>query len=559
MKIEKFNKYSLIYKLLGVIFLVFVYVVNPNTVQAGDEVCGGCAGSCYEQRSLSQWSCDICTNFTNICAGSASVGCLTSAQCAGWGYGNCVAVCDVTGSSASQCQANTINQVIGCYTAPGYCEATGVQTVCTESGQSCLLTQTNATYGCCGPGNCSGTPTYSPPTSGPGTNTPTPPVLTNSVTPTVVATLPSSCTISLGNINLALGQTQKIIPGINQVNGTVDEVTFTSSFGSVVAVCDAATGTCASGSGTYVDSTSAFEANLTAIAIGNATITVSGRMIDEGNIACTGTTANVVVGNILPWFLTGWGGGGDITTTGYLIDNIPSTDYFMRPGPGGYPSIPLSSLTNVTAARTSTTGWNVQTAVNISSQDNYEYSYYEGRCPSTVPVTAVGPVDLTTAGTAVGVAPNTYYVVKYGGGDFNINSDLDLGDRKVVLFVQNGNLNIKGKVNLNNGVGSFTTFVNGDINIDPSVGGGATADIEGFYFAQGQIKTGTYGNGNDQTLTVRGSFAGMGYFTKSGIVLERSLSDNFTAAEQFNYGLDQILRFPPFIGKQNVKWREVSP
>ena len=57
----------------------------------------------------------------------------------------------------------------------------------------------------------------------------------------------------------------------------------------------------------------------------------------------------------------------------------------------------------------------------------------------------------------------------------------------------------------------------GDIIIDPTtVGGGARANLEGIYIADGQFKTGTKANGADSKLWMHGSAAAFG-----GLSLQR--------------------------------------
>ncbi len=121
-------------------------------------------------------------------------------------------------------------------------------------------------------------------------------------------------------------------------------------------------------------------------------------------------------------------------------------------------------------------------------------------------------------------------------------------------------VNINGKINVDNGLGFFGLFVGkntsgakGNININPEIGdSGNSAHLEGIYFADGVIATGV----GEKRLFVRGSFVG-----SSGFSLGRTYpgTTDGKSAEYFKYAPDQIMLFPEMLKRERFKWQEVAP
>jgi hypothetical protein len=158
---------------------------------------------------------------------------------------------------------------------------------------------------------------------------------------------------------------------------------------------------------------------------------------------------------------------------------------------------------------------------------------------------------LTSGGTH---DTNNYYWYKYDGAANGNQSltipSLALGTRKVILLVDNADLNITGNINLTAGSGFFTVIVKGNINVASGVGGGV--NLEGLYFADGTFSDGV---GNTQ-LSTRGSIVANG-----GINMQRDLGGaaNTTPSELFAYAPDQIMLFPKILGTRKINWKEVAP
>lgn len=160
-----------------------------------------------------------------------------------------------------------------------------------------------------------------------------------------------------------------------------------------------------------------------------------------------------------------------------------------------------------------------------------------------------------TLGDAIHVEDN-YYWYKYDG-TLNGNQALtipavDLGTRKVILMVDNADANITGNIHLTDGSGFFMLIVNGNINVDATIGGEATPNLEGLYLADGIFSDGV---GNTQ-LWVRGSVVG-----NLGVNMQRDLGGvaNSDPAEFFEYAPDLIMLYPSKLGVRKMSWKEVAP
>jgi len=131
------------------------------------------------------------------------------------------------------------------------------------------------------------------------------------------------------------------------------------------------------------------------------------------------------------------------------------------------------------------------------------------------------------------------------------------------LIVKGADTYLTGKINLTKGSGFFMLIAGvnsggtkGNIIVDSGVGGGAGANLEGIYVADGQFSTGTTGTETDSQLWIRGSVVSYGGFN-----LQRHLgnSNNTTAAELFEYAPDLELLYPSKLGARSINWQEVAP
>lgn len=204
---------------------------------------------------------------------------------------------------------------------------------------------------------------------------------------------------------------------------------------------------------------------------------------------------------------------------------------------------------------------------NASTNTNYVgttygYQYFERSVP-----TGVTPATINNATALAGACPasarwpvgasSNYYCFYRAGGAFNWSAGplLSIGDNRVILFVP-GDLPINSPISTSDSAGFFMAIVQGNIQVNPSVGGAPQAnpnpDIAGIYVTDGEFRTGA---STTLQLVVNGTVVAHG-----GLSLQRDLeNDAFFPAEVFEYGADYYLKFPPFFGESGIDWREVAP
>lgn len=256
----------------------------------------------------------------------------------------------------------------------------------------------------------------------------------------------------------------------------------------------------------------------------------------------------------------------DVASGGDVISKAPASYYFDADGDGGYPGV-VSYVGSAILkfgggiGNFSTTKWLANTST--ASTRVYDAKYFANQIPADTVINDAGLFY-----SLGGVPSHGYYWYKYDGSangfDFAIGSNINIGNKRVVLLIDGANLYLRGKINLIKGQGFFMTVVGkkedgtkGNIIIDSTVGGGATPNLEGIYLADNWVVTGTGGGQTDSKLYVRGSVAGYG-----GVSLQRnigSVASATTPAELFEYAPDQIMLFPPMFGVRRMNWKEVAP
>ena len=357
----------------------------------------------------------------------------------------------------------------------------------------------------------------------------------------------SSCTINPSSVSVSVPNSQIVSSSITSGNG-IQKVVFTSSDQTIFTV---------NGGATYNSTTYPYETTVKAIAQGGGILT-SDVYTTNGALSCS-ATAPV---NILPppaWWQVK---DSDVNSGNDLTSSVwPAVgNYFNLAGPGGYPGVSAyGGATNLTSTNTSVNSW--LAASPVTNPHVYNYNYLVNLIPSDV-LPTINTVDTSnvagslTSGTATHDS-NNYYWFKYDGAT-NGNQPLTLntvnvGTRKVILLVANADLNITGDVNLTYGQGFFMTIVNGKITVDPTVGGGASPNLEGMYFSDGVFDD----SSANLNLWVRGSVAAEG-----GLSLQRNLGGNAnsSASELFEFAPDQIMLYPTKdLGTRDVSWKEVAP
>jgi hypothetical protein len=297
------------------------------------------------------------------------------------------------------------------------------------------------------------------------------------------------------------------------------------------------------------DNTPPYEVQVTGTSLGR--VRVDSRVRGAANSVLCRSSAYVTVVRQAPWWQVR---DSDVQTNASIGSLVPLGEYFGLPGNGTWPGIPIYGQgASFGDGAASSTQW---TANSISStQRVYNYEYITSQIPASIESLIV-PV--TIQGDLIGATPDEdgyewYKLTGNGSINMDINTPLSVGARKVVLIVENADLNINADISV--GSGLFLAIVQNDINVSPSV-----TSIEGLYVSDGSFSTGTLGldineQGQDDQLFVRGSIA-----SYTGINLQRDLPDNSAGpAELFEYAPDQILLFPSSIGVRKLNWKEVAP
>jgi cysteine-rich repeat protein len=254
-----------------------------------------------------------------------------------------------------------------------------------------------------------------------------------------------------------------------------------------------------------------------------------------------------------------------ITVNGDISSNISSS--CMSPGCElitGDPAIPIASTLGSVVwgdgSGPSSSNWVVGgTAGSGYVGGRYDFNFFEDRFPSGVELTT--NVDQDTFTDATTPSPfncdpdGNYCYYSYNGaglGDLTISAvgGLSLGERKIVILVTNADVNINSNIDFEDGLGMFMVVTDGNINIGPD----ATL-IKGILVADDDVNTCVGCPEDNDSLTFYGTVVAWGK-----INLQRSLADNTTdPAEIFEFAPEQILLFPPALGKRNIRWSEVAP
>lgn len=288
---------------------------------------------------------------------------------------------------------------------------------------------------------------------------------------------------------------------------------------------------------------------------GIKTLHVEGRFGSPGGAeACSTDYVFSVTPGVQNWFRA-WNSG--IFANGNITSVIPSTaanNELILASTGNSPATVvyggLATLGNGTFSQ-STYNWNALSRFTGTLPD---YNFFANKinfdASSNISSGSVAGSVLNSGGQLFG----DYYIYRKSAGSLDITGNLDLQNRKIILFV-NGDLNIKGKINLNDGRGFFMAIVSGNITVDPDTVGGSNPDLEGIYFVGGEFRSESKTTGYDTVLRLRGMVTSMNNF-----VLKREVSNpDVQPAEVFTYAPDQYLLYPKFLGLRYVNWQEVAP
>lgn len=362
------------------------------------------------------------------------------------------------------------------------------------------------------------------------------------------------CTIQLDPDEsfISSGVEQTLTATTTSSNGTIGYVTF-ESLNTGIATVDPSS-----------DSSVVYSTGVTGLSEGSTVIVASGYM--SGVPVCV-DTSTVNVTSSKPWWQAK---DMDIMAAiGNIFSAIPlscvgsCSPTLILDGTGGFPGVAVyGGELGIGSGDLSSTEWDANT--NVSLNQSYTYDYFESQIPSDVTINEITTSEIQGSYfTSNGTETDGYYWFHFDGetlGDLTIQSEANIGNRKVVLLVNGGNLNIDARITVTNGffgafVGENSSNDKGDIIIDETVTHPVQPSLEGVFFADGEFMTGTGGAENDDWLYIRGSVAAMG-----GINLERDLSDNSDQpAEYFEFAPEFMLLFPKELRARTFRWEEVAP
>ncbi|MBI2405737.1 hypothetical protein HYV21_01665 [Candidatus Microgenomates bacterium] len=260
---------------------------------------------------------------------------------------------------------------------------------------------------------------------------------------------------------------------------------------------------------------------------------------------------------------------GDMLSSGNIRSLIPQqcvdspscVEEFSLAGTGGYPGVVAygGGSATFTPGVVSNKGWLVNSGYYGR---RYDYSWFAKLAPPEVftdPSSVITDSQINGGNLVSGYASGGY-VWRYRNGDLTVNGTANLGNRKVILFV-NGNLNLNGNVTLTDGEGFFMAINSGNIQVSPSVSHPNQPALEGFFVSDGTFSTGTQAPTPDNRLYIRGSIAAW-----SGVALQRNLDpnrttggNNTTPGELIEFPPDIIFTFPRQLAREGIIWREVAP
>ena len=194
------------------------------------------------------------------------------------------------------------------------------------------------------------------------------------------------------------------------------------------------------------DASSPYLSTVTGLNYGTTNIT-AWVIMDEVWLGCEDNFDLIVEEVARAWWQTK---DADIITSGNITSRIPSTcslpvcePSFDLDGAGGFPGIPFyaGSLNIGSFATISSTEWSANSI--IASPKIYNYSFFESRMPTDTEINTIegNEIDESAFTSDDAVESDGYYWFKYDGGesglDLTINSDVDIGSRKIVLFSRN--------------------------------------------------------------------------------------------------------------------------
>ncbi len=358
------------------------------------------------------------------------------------------------------------------------------------------------------------------------------------------------CSMSFNPAKLEVqtGTSTVVNVAVNNVKGgKFEDVTFKSSNTNVLTTNPAK------------DTSSPYQTTVNALSQGTINLTASGTISGNNNACSKSITAYVYDRYVTSWWRANKA---DVTTNGSLISIIPTTCNNnnncilikgSNPGVASYGTT-YDFKEGPTLGTVSNQGWIVNTTYATKL---YDYSYFEKMAPSTtvwntLPSNAVAGAVLKNTGIK---SPDGYYWFK-AVGDMNITTSFNINNRKVILYVEGGDLTFSGNVDIDTigsdffmaVVGKAADGSKGNINLAPAVD-----KVEGIFVSDNSFNTGT----GNVALLVKGSVVSWG-----GVALQRDLgpiNNQTLPSEEFEFKPDLVIRYPQSLTNYDINWKEVVP
>ncbi len=257
-----------------------------------------------------------------------------------------------------------------------------------------------------------------------------------------------------------------------------------------------------------------------------------------------------------PWYQTQGGNVYGQTVSSPISENTLTGRYFSLNGSWGKSGFVsaqthLPGPANFNNAGISQTDTSWQAQGNLSSVSNrYNYQYFAS-------LLDIDPANTEvfrhTTGGDLGLPPLEKDIAVYSGSNMKINSDWNVGGRKIIAFV-NGPLRINERIKIDPG-GFLAVIVKGNLVIDVGTGASSTTPlVQGVYVVDGSITT--------VKRDAEPKFIGEGiFFSGNGFVLNKDLVGNNLSypAEVFIFNPRYLFAAPKSLRSWSYFWQEVAP
>ncbi len=291
----------------------------------------------------------------------------------------------------------------------------------------------------------------------------------------------------------------------------------------------------------------------------------------DGALSCS-TSTFIEIGSTFPWWQVS---GGDIVAArGSIVSNVPMSPVAKTLFLTSRLGLPIFSESIIPSTRSSigSPGWVVNSSFRGYSSprgQNYNYNFFAQKFSPTATINSETITSSSYFDNNIGSIKDGYQVYMRNGplslGTLNFENNTS---KKIIIFV-NGEVNINGKILLDDGLDFFMIISRGNINVSNLVGdpglvetpSTGSEDLEGIFVTDGEFVT-NVGDYAPRQLIIRGVVVGWGRNgSVNGVNFQRNLgsSNSIYPSEIFKYAPDLILGFPSFFGEKSILWREVSP